>query len=111
MYLTFGGLPANELEGVGAEFYNAIVERIGEEPDAYAAYSFDVAVCVLQAIDLVGAKDRAAILETMFATEGFRGMIGNWSFTETGDTDADTISLNIVQDGQITFQEVIGLPS
>jgi branched-chain amino acid transport system substrate-binding protein len=110
MYLTFGGLPANELEGVGAEFYNAMLERLGEEPDAYASYSFDCAVCVLQAIDQVGEKDRAAILDAMFATEGFRGMIGTWSFTETGDTDADTISLNVVKDSQITFQEVIGLP-
>lgn len=109
MYLTFGGLPPTELEGVGAEWYAAITEILGEEPDAYAAYSFDVAVCVLQAIDRIGVKDRAAMRDAMFATEGFRGMIGNWSFTETGDTTADTISLNIVQDGAITFQEVIGL--
>jgi branched-chain amino acid transport system substrate-binding protein len=74
-------------------------------------YSFECAVVVLQAIDAVGEKDRAKILDTMFATEGFRGLIGTWSFTETGDTTAETISLNQVKDGVITFQEVIGLPS
>lgn len=110
MYLTFGGLPANELEGVGAEWYEQIKEIVGHEPDAYAAYSFECAVVVLQAIDRVGEKDRAAILDAMFSTEGFRGLLGTWSFTETGDTTADTISLNVVQDGAITFQEVIGLP-
>ncbi len=110
MYLTFGGLPANELEGVGAEWYTQIKEIVGHEPDAYAVYSFECAVCVLQAIDRVGVNDRTAILDAMFATEGFRGLIGTWSFTETGDTTADTISLNIVQDGAISFQEVIGLP-
>lgn len=110
MYLTFGGLPANELEDVGAEYYDGMVERLGRDPDAYAVYSFECAVVVLQAIDQVKAKDRAAVLETMFGTADFRGLIGTWSFTETGDTTADTISLNVVQDSTITFQEVIGLP-
>jgi len=109
MYLTFGGLPANELEGVGADYFQGMLDRLGRNPDAYAVYSFECAVCVLQAIDQVKAKDRAAILETMFNTENFRGLIGTWSFMETGDTSADTISLNIVQDATITFQEVIGL--
>ncbi|CAN5837685.1 hypothetical protein BH24CHL3_BH24CHL3_07980 [soil metagenome] len=111
MYLTFGGLPANELEGVGAEWYNSIREILGHEPDAYAAYSFEAAVVSLQGIDRAGVNDRAAILDAMFTTEGFRGLIGTWSFTETGDTTADTISLNVVEGAVITFQEVIGLPS
>jgi branched-chain amino acid transport system substrate-binding protein len=111
MYLTIGGLPGSELEGIGAEWYTAIQEILGgREPDAYAKYTFDAAVVVLQAIDIVGEKDRGAILDAMFATEGFRGLLGDWSFTETGDTTADTISLNVVTDGVITFQEVIGLP-
>jgi len=109
MYLTFGGLPPTELEGVGAEWYDGMVERLGRDPDAYAVYSFECAVVVLQAIDQVAAKDRAAILDTMFSTSEFRGLIGNWSFTETGDTTAETISLNVVEGGVITFQEVIGL--
>ncbi len=110
MYITFAGLPANELDGIGAEWFTAISEILGRDPDAYAAYSFEAAVVVLQAIDQVGEKDRAAILDAMFTTEGFRGLLGTWSFTETGDTTADTISLNVVQDATITFQEVIGLP-
>ncbi len=109
MYLTIGGLPPTELQGIGAEWYNGIKERLGHEPDAYAVYAFDAAVVVLQAIDQVAAKDRAAVLETMLNTSEFRGLIGTWSFTETGDTTAETISLNVVQGGAITFQEVIGL--
>lgn len=107
-YITFGGLPANELPGAGASWYEAMKERVGHEPDSYSVYAFEVAVVALQAIDQVGEKDRVAILEAMFGTEGFRGLLGNWSFTETGDTDLTTISLNVVQDGVITFQENIG---
>lgn len=109
MYITFGGLPANELQGIGADWYEQFKAIVGHEPDAYATYSFEAAVVALQAIDKVGNADRAAILDAMFTTEGFRGLIGEWSFTETGDTTSDTISLNVVTDNVITFQEVIGL--
>ncbi len=112
-YITFGGLPPSELVGrggAGALWYEAFVERLGREPDSYAIQSFDCAVCVLQAIDIVGDKDRAAILDTMFNTRDFRGLIGTWSFDENGDTTLGTISLNTVQDGQIIFQDVITPP-
>jgi branched-chain amino acid transport system substrate-binding protein len=111
MFITFGGLPANQLKGVGKEWYDAMKARLGHEPDAYAVYSFECAVVVLQAIDKAGAKDRAAVLAAGMGTKDFRGLIGTWSFTPTGDTTATTISLNKVIGGQITFQEVIGVPT
>jgi len=88
-----------------------MVERLGRDPDSYAIYSFDCAICALQAIDVVGEKDRAAILDTMFATRDFRGLLGTWSFDENGDTSLGTISLNQVLDGDITFQEIIEPPA
>ncbi|MBA2276180.1 MAG: branched-chain amino acid ABC transporter substrate-binding protein [Chloroflexia bacterium] len=106
-YITFAGLPADALDGTGAVWFETMQERLGHVPDAYAAYSFEIAVVSIQAIDQVGAKDRAQILDAMFNTSEFRGLIGTWSFTETGDTDATTMSLNIVKDGAITFQEDI----
>lgn len=111
MYITFGGLPGAALEGLGAQWREGFSPKIGgREPDAYSIYSFEAAVVVLQAIDKVGEADRAKILDAMFNTEGFRGLVGEWSFTDTGDTTADTISLNIVKDSVITFQEIIGVP-
>jgi branched-chain amino acid transport system substrate-binding protein len=109
-YITFAGLPANQLEGVGKLWYDQFKEIVGHEPDAYALYSFEAAVVTLQAIDAVGEKDRAKILDAMFGTKEFRGLIGTWSFTETGDTDSTTVSLNVVTDSAITFQETIAPP-
>ena len=107
-YITFAGLPAAELTGPGADFVTRITERIGHPPDAYSIYSYEVAVVVIQTLDKVQDKDRAAILDTMFATEGFNSLMGGtWSFTETGDTDATVMSLNVVKDDVITFQENI----
>ena len=109
-YITFGGLPPTELQGAGAAWADAMRERIGREPDAYSVYAFECAAVALQAIDMVGEKDRAAILETMFGMENFRGLIGTWSFTETGDPDSVTLSLNVVNDGVIDFLETISPP-
>lgn len=106
-YLTFAGLPANELKGKGKVYYDEMKKRLGRDPDAYAVYAFEAAVVTMQAIDKVGAKDRAKILDAMFHTKDFRGLIGTWSFTETGDTSATTVSLNQVKNGVITFQKVI----
>lgn len=109
-YITFGGLPASALEGPGAVWAEMMQERVGHEPDAYAAYSFEVALVVLQAIDTVGEKDRAAILDAMFNTSDFRGLTNTWSFTETGDPDTATLSVNVVRDGAITFETTITPP-
>jgi branched-chain amino acid transport system substrate-binding protein len=109
-YITFGGLPANQLQGTGKLWYDQFKARLGHEPDAYAVYSFECAVASLQAIEQVG-KDRAGVISALAGIEEFRGLIGTWSFTETGDTTATTISLNKVIDGQITFQEVISPPA
>lgn len=107
-YLTFSGVTPQQLEGAGADWYSRMKERIGgREPDAYSVYAYEAAIVVLQAIDRVGAKDRRAILDAMFATEGFQGLLGTWSFDENGDRDSVTVSLNVVEGGQITFQEFI----
>lgn len=109
-YITFGGLPPSALEGPGAVWAQMMQERVGREPDAYAAYAFECAVVVLQAIDVVGEKDRAAVLEAMFNTTDFRGLTNTWSFTETGDPDTATLSVNVVRGGAITFEATITPP-
>ncbi len=110
MYITFAGLPPSELQGAGKEWYDAMKKRLGHEPDAYSVYAFDCAVVVLQSIDKVGSKDRQAIIDAAMGIKDFRGMIGTWSFSATGDTTATTVSLNEVKSGVITFKQVIGAP-
>jgi branched-chain amino acid transport system substrate-binding protein len=108
--ITFGGLPPDALEGAGAAWADMMRESVGREPDAYASYAFEAAIVVLQAIDKVGEKDRAAIMEAMKSTANFRGLSNTWSFTETGDKDSASISVSEVIDGVITFSSVITPP-
>jgi branched-chain amino acid transport system substrate-binding protein len=110
-YVTFGGLPPTSLTGAGADWYTRIKEILGHEPDAYAVYAYEAAVVAVQGVDVAGVNDRKAILDAMFGTEGFVGLLGTWSFLESGDTSLTTMSLSVIQDGVITFQEEITPPS
>jgi branched-chain amino acid transport system substrate-binding protein len=110
-YLTFAGYTPDELVklgGPGADYVARITEILGHSPDAYAVYSYETTVAVIQSLDRVAAKDRAAILDDLFATEGFVSLLGGtWSFTENGDTDSAIIGLAQVQGGVITYQKTI----
>lgn len=108
--LTFGGLPPDALTGPGAEWAEIMRERLGREPDAYSSYTFQAAVVALNAIDKAADKDRAKILDAAFSTKDFRGLAGNWSFTETGDPDFAQLTVNMVEGGVIKFHEIIETP-
>jgi branched-chain amino acid transport system substrate-binding protein len=97
-YITFAGLPANELEGPGADFNARMTEILGQTPNAYSTYSYECTVAAIQAIDQVGEKDRGAILEALMGTTNFSGLVGTtWAFTDTGDTDAPVMSVNHIE--------------
>src|SRR5918994_328049 len=113
-FLTFAGLPTNELEGPGADFFTRMSEILGHAPDGYSSSSYDCAVAVIQAIDQVGEKDRGKILDALMGTSNFTSLVGKtWSLTETGDIDNPSMSINEIKpndEGElaITFLEVIG---
>jgi branched-chain amino acid transport system substrate-binding protein len=109
-YVTFAGLPPNALQGAGAEWYTRIREQLGREPDAYAIYAYEAVVVAIQGLDQAQTNDREAILDAMFSTTNFHGLLGTWEFLETGDTSLTTVSLNQIQDGAITFLEEIAAP-
>ena len=110
-YITFGGYTPDkllELGGPGGDYVTRVTERLGHSPDAYAVYSYETVVAVIQAIGRAGVNDRAAILSELMGTEGFVSLLGfTWSFNENGDTDNSVIGLSQVIDNQITFQDAI----
>jgi len=107
-YITFGGIPANFLEGAGADYAEAMEAVLGHIPDAYAMYAYEAAVVVIQAIDKAAAKDRAAILEALMGTTDFHSLLGHtWSFNAEGDSTVQMMGLNQVQAGQIVYLQLI----
>ncbi len=108
-YATFGGLPASQLTGKGADWYQRFKQQYNEDPEAYAVYAYEAASVALNAIDKAGTKDRVAILEAVRNTKDFNGLLGTWSFTDTGDTTLKTMSGNQVKDGKWEFVKTLEL--
>jgi branched-chain amino acid transport system substrate-binding protein len=106
-FITFAGFPPNALKGAGADYAKRLTEILGHSPDSYAVYGYECAVVVMQAIDQVQEKDRGKILDAMLATKDFKSLLGGtWSFTETGDTDALTMAVNVIEpndEGKLDF--------
>ena len=114
-YITFGGLPADQLTGKGAEFiknYNA--KYPNNPPEAYTAYGYEAASVVLNAIEKASATNpadmaalRAAVLKAIGETKDYQGVLGTWSFNQEGDTSLTAMSGNIVKGGKFQFDSVI----
>ncbi|MDA1008109.1 MAG: branched-chain amino acid ABC transporter substrate-binding protein [Planctomycetota bacterium] len=107
-YITFGGLPAEEMTGRGAEFVKAYVVKYGIKPEAYSAYGYECCKVLLEAIRRAPVKDRAGILKAVSETKDFDGALGVWSFDANGDTSNRTLSGQTVKDGKFAFVKVLG---
>jgi branched-chain amino acid transport system substrate-binding protein len=102
-YISFGGLPPDKLTGKGAEWYTQYKAKFNIEPESYAAYGYEAATVVLDAIKRAGKKDRTAIREALLATKDWDGVLGKWSFDANGDTSLTAMSVNQVKDGKFTY--------
>ena len=108
-YVTFGGLPPEELTGPGKAFVDKYEERFHGKPEGYAIYGYEAAKVALEAITLAGVKDRDAIRAAGLAIKDFdKGALGTWSFDANGDTTLRTISGNIVRHGKFEFVKLLG---
>jgi branched-chain amino acid transport system substrate-binding protein len=108
-YITFGGVPPSKLTGAGAQWYTKYKQQFNSEPEAYAGYGYESMKVALDAIQRAGKKDRAAIRDAVFATKNFAGVLGTWSFTDTGDTSLTAMSGRQVKGGAFDDANAITL--
>ena len=107
VFITFGGLPSDQLTGLGAEFVKKYKSKHGVVPEAYAVYGYEAGRVLLDAIDRADKKDRASVLAAVAATKDFTGALGTWSFDENGDTTNKTMSVNTIKDGDFSFLKAV----
>ena len=114
-YITFGGVPPDQLTGKGKEFVDKYTAKYPNNPvEGYTAYGYEAANVVLAAIERAAAKNpadvaalRAAVLDEVKATKDYDGVLGKWSFDADGDTSATTMSGLIITSGEFKFDSVI----
>jgi branched-chain amino acid transport system substrate-binding protein len=107
-FVTFCGAPPDQLTGKGKTFVDAYRAKYQSEPEAYAAYGYEAAKVVIDAIRRAGKKDRAAIVDAVAATKDFDGALGKWSFDANGDTTQKVVSGNTVKNGKFEFVKLLG---
>jgi branched-chain amino acid transport system substrate-binding protein len=108
-YVTFGGLPPEQLTGPGKVFVERYQEHYGGMPEGYAIYGYEAAKVAIEAIARAGVKNRDAIRKAGLAIKDFdKGALGTWSFDANGDTTLKTISGIIVRGGRFEFVKLLG---
>ena len=107
VYATFGGVPAEKLEGDAAKWYADYKAKYNAEPEVYAVYGYEAANVAMNAINGVCKKDRAAILAAVMGTKDFKGILGTWSFDANGDTSLTAMSGAQVKGGKFEFVQAI----
>ncbi|MSR28157.1 MAG: branched-chain amino acid ABC transporter substrate-binding protein [Phycisphaerales bacterium] len=107
-FITFGGLPPEKLTGRGAQFCSAYRTKYSADPEAYAAYGYECARVILQAMARAKTKDRAGVLEAIAATKDFDGVLARWSFDANGDTSSTVMSGQTVHGGKFEFVKILG---
>ncbi len=115
IYITFGGIPPEELTGPAAEWRQAYIAEYGSSVDVYAVYGYIAAQAVLDAFERVCASgklltDRAAVRDAVLATRAFESVLGTFSFDANGDTTITTMSGSQVREGKFEFVTLLGGP-
>ena len=107
VYATFGGVPAEKLEGDAATWYANYKAKYNAEPEVYAVYGYESANVAMNAINSVCKQDRAAIQSAVMGTKDFKGILGTWSFDANGDTSLTSMSGAQVVAGKFEFVQPI----
>jgi len=108
-YVTFGGLPPDQLKGRGKEFYDSYKKKYNSEPEAYAVYGYEAARVVLEGIKRADKKDRESIRAAIAGLRDFDGVLGKWSFDQNGDTSLKVMAVEEIKDGKFTPVKIVGM--
>jgi branched-chain amino acid transport system substrate-binding protein len=114
IYCSFGGIPPEKLGGAGQKFIDNYEANYDDDVQPYTAYAYEAANVMLDAIeraskDAGGVPDRKAVIEQMFATQDYQGVLGPWSFDDDGDTSLTRLSIQEVEDGEFRLKRVLSV--
>lgn len=108
-YVTFGGLPPEQLKGRGKDFYDNYKKKFNAEPEAYAVYGYEAGRVALEGIKRTGKKDREAIRAAIAGLHDFDGVLGKWSFDQNGDTSLKVMAVEEIKEGKFTPVRIVGM--
>ncbi len=115
IYTSFGGIPPEELGSAGQEFIDTYEQNFDDDVQPYTAYAYEAANVMLDAIERASEEadgevpDRQAVVEQVFATQDYEGVLGTWSFDEDGDTSLTELSIQEIEDGEFRLNRALNV--
>lgn len=119
VFATLVGQPLEQLPPSGKEWITRYRNTYNEEPDAFAAPSYEAALVVIQAIEEADlarypngellARARPAVLDAMKTTDSssFSSILDPWRFDENCDTTDTTITINRAGEQNFVLEAVV----
>jgi branched-chain amino acid transport system substrate-binding protein len=94
---------------VNKKYGEAYKKEYNEEYDALSAWTYDGLYILAGAIKKVG-EDRAKIREAILATQGYKGVLGTFSFTPNGD-GLHEVSVVQIEKGNPKLLKIVNVTS
>jgi branched-chain amino acid transport system substrate-binding protein len=113
IYTSFGGIPPEKLGSAGQDFIDKYEQNYDDAVQPYTAYAYEAANVMLDAIERASkdaggdVPDRKAVIEQVFATQDYQGVLGTWSFDNDGDTSLTKLSIQEIEDGEFRLNRVL----
>jgi branched-chain amino acid transport system substrate-binding protein len=104
-YATMLGVDPHMLPSA-EDFVRRYEARYGEI-GSFAAYGYDAANVLIDAIRRAGKKDREAVLAELKKTKDFPGILGPINFDSKGDAVGKSVGIFQIKNGKFTFVEEV----
>jgi branched-chain amino acid transport system substrate-binding protein len=84
-YAFSAGVALGGLSEKGKQFVQDYQARFNVKPSSSAVYAYEATSVALDTMGKLCLKDRVAILDALFKTQDYDGVLGKWSFDANGD--------------------------
>lgn len=87
-------------------FVNAYKKSYGEEPDGFAAMSYDATMIIIEAIKRANSNDPTRVRDELAKTKNYKSVSGIITLNEQHDAVKSAVIME-VQDGKLVFKEKV----
>ena len=102
VYATLGGVDESKLPAKGQDFLKRYRAKYGE-PEPFTIYAYEAMNVALNGIKVANKKERLDIVRSIGSTKDFDGVLGKWSFDQTGDISITEFKVLQVKDGKWSY--------
>jgi branched-chain amino acid transport system substrate-binding protein len=85
----------------------AVLQRLGTNPDPYGIYGYEAMAVILDAINRAPTVDRAGVVKAFFATKDRDSVLGRYSIDPNGDTTLGAYGIYTISGGELVWSRAV----